>query len=360
MKLFPWQQKQNDSKHRKTRTGKKKTLDDILDKALVNKAQNDKDWALQMALQKENLKIDSSAEKQQKKIDEFITTKAFEKLQDEESDFLDDAVKDKIANIVTGSGKSRRHREESGVYLEPGSSLSSALDEIDTLEELKARLVESGMVSGGGGFLQGMTLRDILAALPSIAALMGKAPPPEGIESVQTQRTFVVKVNGQDKEVPEIEYKKMLQQGKIAPVAALVESQPPKKEKAEGQVEKEQSTTANMVGGAPTNATGGFTGLDLSTITTLLENIEPEVIEAYLDMSPEEFVLNLRSEVDTGINMSKFLWGFFSNTNYEGVVKLLSSYKDNERWNLVIERILSNEGKEWVTKVIELIKNFEK
>ena len=78
-------------------------------------------------------------------------------MQDDDSEFLDDAIKDKIASIVIGSGKSRRRKDESGYYVEPGSSISSALDEIETLGELKDKLVEMGIIAGGGGgFLQGM------------------------------------------------------------------------------------------------------------------------------------------------------------------------------------------------------------
>lgn len=349
MKLFPWQQ--NDSKSsKKTKTGgKKKKLESILDKTLVDQAKTDRDWALQLALQREGLTIEPPVEKQKKKLDEFITTKALERLQEEDSEFLDDVIKDKISTIITGSGR-KRHRDESGgVYLEPGSNLSSALDDIETLEELKERI--AGLQGGGGGgFFAGMNLKTLLESLPYVAALLGKEqlPTSEGIEGVQAQRTFIVRENGQDKEVSELEYRKMLQDGRVKPVGELGPTAPPKQEKPEEVVEEQAQNTI-----------GQDQDAILTNFTEILSKLEPEVIGAYLDMSPDEFVLNLKSGCDTGIDLSRFLWGFFSNTTYEGAVNLLGAYKEDEKWNMVIERILSEEGKIWVEQVISLIKELQ-
>ena len=66
--MFKIFEKGSNPKSQKKSSPRKKTYQEVLDKRLVKEAQSDSDWALQMALQKEGLKVETPTEKQHKKI----------------------------------------------------------------------------------------------------------------------------------------------------------------------------------------------------------------------------------------------------------------------------------------------------
>lgn len=323
--------KEDKPKRRKSGPRKKVSLAEVCDKTLIRQAQDDKEWALQMALQKEGLKVDGPVEKQQKKIDEFITKKALEELESGESELLDDVVREKISTIL-GSGQKRRGRGESEYY-EPGSSISQALEEVESLSELREKLQELGMVEGGGkGFFKGISMKDILEALPFVSALTGRGGEPP-------IRTYLVRIDGENREVTESQYRQLLQEGKIQPIAAL-ESPKPKAPKEEPV---EEVLTEEVLAEIP-------------ELPEFLQGVDFTIIEGWFEQEPEDFVINLKAEVDSELEQSMLAWGFLTTATYEGIVEKVTPYREHPEVGNLVQRVLSDEGKVWLTRVLELVK----
>lgn len=332
-----------------------KPLKKILDEAFAREVSKDPDLKRQLAFKEaghpELLERDKETENHKKEIKKYVTTQALTAIQ-EDPDLAKQFVEAEIENILTGGKPGRYHRAGDGNYFpESGESgLELALDQIDSLNNLREKLTEMGLIEGkGGGFWAGMTMKDLMGALPVVASLLGKGQPINGEVQGEVQRTFVVKIDGHDRELPENEYRALLKDGKITPVAGLVEPAP---------IVEEKELSKESVVDEPTALVSNEQAANLASfdLSPILDTLDPEVIGAYLDMTPDEFVVALKDGVDANEEIPMVLWGFFGNTDYEGVVKYLTPYRDKEEWSVTIERILSDDGKIWVEQAIELVK----
>lgn len=329
-----------------------KTLKKILEESFAREVNKDPDLKRELAFKEaghsEMLNRDKETNEKKKQIKKFITDKALEQIQ-QNPEMAAQFITSEVENILT-DGKPNRYRGRDDYFSDGGSesSLDLALGQLESLSELKDKLADMGLGEGGkGGFWSGMTMKDLMGALPIIASLLGKGQPMAG----EVQRTFVVRVNGQDREVLEGEYRRLLNEGKVTPVAKLAPVTEPtaaqKEETTKVPIEIEEEEKFEAV--TP----------DQFDLSEFIGDLDPSMIEVYMSMEPAEFVSALKGEVDVGIDRSKFLWGFLSTTDYPGVVNVVEPYKDSETWSEIIQKVMSEEGKLWIEQVLDLVKEYK-
>jgi len=332
MRLFTKTKKRG--RPRKTPKTLSQIASDAVNKALAKDEELAKDIGFHQAGLADLVRKETETEKQQKKINEFITKRAFEELQSGESELLEDAIRDKVSSIL-GSGEKRRHGKELPEYLEGGgfSSLSESLREYLEAKRTLSELAES---EGGSsqGFFKGMSMKDLLEALPYVAAMMGKGEAP-----TQVGRTYIIRINGQDKEVTESQYKQLAQEGKLQPVAMLTQPEPEKKE-----IPKE-----------PELLKGDFETEKIPELPLYLQGIDFTIIEGWLDQEPEDFVANLKDAAEAGTEESKLALGFLGNTTLEAINHIITPYREHLEIGYLVERILNEDGQAWLTQVLQLI-----
>ncbi len=347
-----------------------KTLKEILATAYTKELKKDPELMREIAFtdagHADLLHRDRQLETQKKEIKNYIVGEALKQIKEDPdlaAQFVESQVEEILSNGATTSTKQggrrgrRANREDNSEYdNSPISSISSALEGLDEIAELKSKLVQLGLVKEdgngngdgkAGGFMQGMTLKDILTALPVIQVLLGKDQ-----QSVsKPTKVYVVPVNGQYRELTEPEYINLIKSGTLQINA-------PKKEELQGQ-QSSDGTIQPTVKSSPTTkqpelpSVGGTVDLP-----SFIKDINFDMITAWLDQEPQEFVLNLRAKVDEGHDESKFIWGFLSTVTYEGIVEKIMPYKDNPKLTILIERILSDDGKLWTEAVLELVSGF--
>jgi len=211
------------------------------------------------------------------------------------------------------------------------------LEALDIADQIKERL------GGGnsGGFSSLLKDPDVAAAFFGfLQSLMGRG---DNQPQPLPQRTYVVRVNGRDKEVPEEQYKQLIQSNQLRPVAELTAPEPEKQEVKEsnefdevftGELKQEPS---------------------LEQLPEFLSNIDTDMVLGWMDMEPDDFVIELKEEVQNETGVSRFLWGFLNKAAYDSIVVMIAPHRENSKIGVIVERILSDEGKFWLEKVIELV-----
>ena len=271
------------------------------------------------------------------------------KLVDEAFDMIgedDDLRRQYAENVITeviGEGKPRKRRGEPEYYGEPGSSISQALEEVQSLSELREKLQDLGMVEGGGkGFFKGMGMKDVLEALPYISALMGKGELPQ--ETGKPSRTYVVPVNGQYQELSENEYRKLVKDGKL------------QLEQPREPAQSEPTLTSPVQVGPDQAQPIQSKEKEVPELPEFLQGTDFTIVEGWLEQEPEYFVINLKAEVDSGVEESRLAWGFLTTADYKGLVEKITPYRQHPDVGALVQRVLSDEGKLWLERVLELVK----
>lgn len=325
---------------------KPKTLKEILASALTKEVNKDPELKRELALREggysDLLDKDRETENKKKEIKKLVTTKALEKIQSD-PELAEQFIESEVESILAGGneGKSRRRRTEPDYFEGEGgtSSISQALEEVASLGELKEKLAELGLVDGGGGgFLKGLSMKDVLGALPYISTLMSK----QGQE-VKSVRTYIVQVDGKDREVSESEYKQLYEQGKLQPVAALIS---PKTETEPTGVEGTSELTTAVIQSDITSP----------ELPAFLQNMDFSMIDSWLSQEPEDVVNSLKSEVDSGVEESKLIWGFLTTANYQGIAEKITPYQEHPEVGYLVKMVLSDDGRVWLEKVLTLTK----
>jgi len=139
-----------------------------------------------------------------------------------------------------------------------------------------------------------------------------------------------VSVDGQIRRISESQFKQLEQTGRISPVAAIETakpvSEPPKPELPKTEPEIPEFVLSNL-----------------------------ETLASYLELTPEEFVEELSTMKDAEPTY-QLLWTYLSATTPEAVVKLIEPYSKHSQVGIYVEKLLTDEGKEWVKQVISIIK----
>lgn len=323
MRLFGSRRKSKGTYRRKTdeqiekeqtRREKQWARDKLLEKAKDNPELENQYIAKLMGIE---IKPPDPVAEKKEEIKSKIVDKALEKIS-KDPELAEQFVTRQIEEIVgesTGKGTE--------FYGEPGSILRQAIEELEDVEEFRNKI--GGKVKGSalGGLVDSETVKEILKTIQALKT---------GV--IPQERTYVVQINGEPTEVSESQYRQLVQSGQIKPIAAL--------EEAKGLPPEEKVEPIKLEPELP------------EFISTNLTELA-----GYLEQEPEDFITQLEYEVQAEIPHSQFLWGFLSNTTYEGIVNLVTPYREHSQVSVYVEKILSEEGKTWLEQVIVLIKEKE-
>jgi len=320
-----------------------KTLKQILSDAFTKEVKKNPDLMRQLAFIEAGhgdlLEKESPVEKSKREIDEYVTGQALQEIK-ENPEIAEEFIQQKLMTVIGGNNKRKGGHDIEYFDNSPISSLKQALEDIDDLSQLNEKLVEIGISkSGNGGFLSGFTFKDLLDAAPHIAAMMGKGPPIDN--GSQQEKTYIVRVNGADQELPESQYRQLVRTGKVRPVGEIAAP------KVTQQPEQEQEEPAQE---EPA----------VKELPEILKEVDfDRLAECMNDLSPQDFVDQLIREASEELEESRFLLGFFSTATYDNVVSLITPYKGNLEVDNLIDKILTDEGKIWLEEVIAIIQREE-
>ena len=247
-----------------------------------------------------------------------IIDRALKKI-DEDPDLTEQFVDMQIGEIIGGGRGSGVEVLGEGF----GSSISQALQAIEDLEELKGKI---GSKSGPlGGLINADTISEILKTIRSLQG--------HGIPVGLPERTYIVQLDGQMYEVSESQYKRYVQEGRVKPIAEL---EAPRGEKPEGIVEVAEPVIVEP------------------ELPEFLTTLDLEAIARYIDRLPQEFVDQLRLEIQEGSFQSQLLWSFLSENDLDKVVEIITPYRTHSQIGQYIEKLLLNQ--DWLGEVISLIR----
>ena len=287
------------------------------------------------------------------------------KLIGEDDDLRREYAEGMIGELISsksGRGRSRRDSEYDLGMMESGSSLSHALEEVENLSELKAKLQELGMVEGGEnekGFFGGLKLKDLLSVLPQVLPYLVSGQQGSPAQGRPAETMYVVQVNGRQTRVTESQYQKMLQEGSIKPVGELMSPKGPKEQSEQQERQIDDDGIQVVESSRPTLPMPNEVDeqhIELPPIDFIFQQLSMDSIMNCMDNDPTEFVMTLQIEKENNTEWAQFMWGLLSNVNYEGVLSLVQNYAGDERAAQFIERLYSEEGKAWVEAVIEQIR----
>ena len=259
-----------------------------------------------------------------------------------------------------------RHGDEDDYsMMPPGSSIGQALEELESLGELKDKLAALGM--GGGdskksGFFEGITLKDVLGVVMMLkGGGMGGNGDNGGNGKPQAENYYVVDINGKPTRIGEAQYNRMVTEGRIKPMAQIEAPKKVEEPVSEDKEESEEPAIQPLISGATSKpatdtSIGGF---DLPPLDTILEYASIETIEGYIYKDPTELVSTLKIEVDEGSETAQFIWGLLTNINYEGLMNLVSKYKGDERVTTIIDKLESEDGKKWINDVLAKVQEMK-
>ncbi len=214
-----------------------------------------------------------------------------------------------------------------GCYSGNGGSL---LDQVREVEELKREL-------GGNGGGLGSAIKEIITPEVIVAFLDYLKGTKNESSNVKTTKVYVVQVEGELREVDETQFKQLINQGALKPVAELKapppKQEPPKAETAPEIKEPEKPLTLEAKTISP-------------EILALIESIG-----SMLELSPEDFVEQLENDETS---QGKTIVLFLKNSDYNSIVKLITPYKDDPSVKYYADKIIK--GQEWIDKVLALLK----
>lgn len=336
---------------------KPKTLKEILNSAYTKALKSDPELMREIAFKEAGhedlLHKDRETEKKKRAIKDYVINAALEQIKADpelSAQFVESQVEEILSNGAPKQPTRRGRRGKDEYEYGSSSPLSSALEGLESIGELKAKLVELGLVkeddgnSSGGGFLKGMTLKDIMGALPAIQTLLGNGGNPK------TVKVYVVPINGRLVEVNESQYIDMVRSGQV---------QLPSTKPAQIESSKTEQTKTELAGTdlkAP--ATPALPDSSVCELPTFLQNINFEAVETWLDQKPEDFVTNLKAD-SKGQDEAKFVWGFLTTATYDGIVEKITPYRTHPKVSALVEKVLSDSGKLWTMTVLELVSGFE-
>lgn len=302
---------------------------------LMKIAQNDPRVRVQMIRDVFHINIpdeEDSISKKKRHIEELATDEAFKIISE------DPAMKNRLAmgmaNRILGKMGSPDEDEENGI-LSSGDDIEGIIDRYHTLKD-----EFGGGNNGNGGLIKSVLDSEFGKQLAMImAGMMTKGG---SLITQQQERTYVVQIDGQMCEVPESQYRQILQEGRVKPVAALEQPKP--------QSEPKSPTTQVIV---PQTQQPVIQDLELPAFFKSLDIGE---IAGYLEFQPQDLIFQLKSEEASRPEVSLLLQ-VLSQVDYDSIVKKIKPYENHSQVGVYVKRLLSPEGRKWLEAVISLTKD---
>jgi len=268
-----------------------------------------------------DLKKADPAEEKKRKIEDKITSLAFDRIgQDDE--LTEDLVKSALESIIGGPRK-RRRGDDDGGYQEYSSPISQLLEELDSYEELKERFGGKGDGLLGGIWDPEVTKTLVQTILP---LLLSRVQQP-GLQSGPAPTIREI-----PREALQPPPRPVLEQ----PVAEEIPPPPPPEPAPEPEVEPPAPSTSFVQNYVP-------------------DEPEEEGINLidwipFLDEEPGAFVTELLEGVALEKPVAKFTADFLRQRTTEAVLEAFQPFKQNEQLGEVIATLEAN--REWLDGVI--------
>ena len=309
---------------------KKKTAKEIIESAYVNTLRKNPNLQVKIAMKESGHYEDYKEETdpialQEREINKEITADAARLIKTDP--ILRKKYVDKVAEkAIAGLGN-----KKNGETLTPAGELIKSLREFRELkDELEDENGDRVAPSGWSSALQQMLATPEMAGVLAAIAKQILAPGSQ----LQSQRKYVVTIDGKLSELDENQYTEYVKLGRAKPVA-MIES-PKQEKKKEKEAVKTKADSENE-------------------LPDWAKDLPFETLEGYLELTPEDFVTQIKSEISGGNKSLQVFWNFLMTADYDTLVKILEPYKNNSKAGKFIISLL--EKREWVNGSIEIIKN---
>jgi len=311
---------------------RKKTAKEIIESAYVNTLKKNPNLQVKIAMKETGHYEDYKEEtdptiQQEREINKRVTEDALRMITTDPN--LRKQYAEKVAErAIQGIGE-----KKNGSALTPAGQLIQSLREF---RELKDELEGEGgtpVPSGWAAAFQQMLAQPEVATMLAAAIKQIILPAGQGA-IIQPQRKYVVMVDDKLTELTESEYTEYVKIGRIKPIGLI--EQPKKDERKDA---KEVKATK------PVNP----------ELPEWAKDLPFETLEGYLELEPEEFVTQIKKEINSGENPNlQVFWNFLLTADYDTLVKVLEPYKKHVKAGKFIQSLI--EKQEWVNSSIEIIK----
>jgi hypothetical protein len=230
----------------------------------------------------------------------------------------------------------------------PGSPIGQVLAEMEGLEELKNRLGSGKGPGWGDMFKDPQVIANFLSAVQSIVSRSS----PQVTEPV-----VIVEIDGQTVSVPESQFKKLQQEGRVRPVAT-VESPKPDKDPQVGKTAPKltaQDNPPESTGDGAVENTGSSTD-DGSPLPFPLSLVDLAELASYLGKTPADAVEQLKARRLEGRPYALVLGTFLKVADPEALVQKAIAYEGHAKLGPYVELIASEKGRQWLEEFLRLLK----
>jgi len=316
---------------------RKKKPSDILEKTYMKVLNENPDLRTTIALKEsghydEFKALTDPTVKQRQAINEIVTTDALSMIRN------DPALRKQYAEVMA-----QQLIAGAGVGSNGHGNLSPAEELIENIrqwKELREELVgENGGEASPAGWAS--TIQKMIAQpeMASVFAGLMKQIFGNGMQPAVSapQRSFVVSIDGKLTEVNESQYKQLISNGQIKPVG-LIEA-PKTEDKHKTEDKKTENAESKAI-----------------TLPDWAQSFQYDTLLGYLELSPEEFINQLETEIASGeAGHLQMFCNFLMTADYDKLVEILSPYKSNETAGKFVSNLL--EKRKWVEDVIKIIKD---
>lgn len=285
-----------------------------------------------------DIKPQDTTIRHRQEIKEIVDKEALEEIKND-PELRKEFARDRVGEILEESSGRRggggRYGETSP-YDSPVSTIRQALEELDELDEFRNRVGGKGK----GGILNEVFTGDNINLFLKFLTGMGKGNISGGAITQESQEsTVIIKSNGKLVRVTESQFLQLEEQGKIQPAGVLEEEKIETEEKPSPTVPPEESVQEEE--------------LELPEIFSIIDLSQ---IAAYLEQSPEDFVEQLKFENQEGLPQSKLTWNFLSASTYDIIVQVIKPYENHSEVGIHVQKLLADESRDWLEKVLVIIK----
>jgi hypothetical protein len=314
--------------------------------AYVDMAIQDPELKRQMVADEYKLKLPPKdpAGEQRKEMEALISSLVMKEIR-ENPELAKRVVDSRIAQLTNQEAMVTGDEGEASY---PGSAIGQVLDEMENLEELKSRL-GSGKGSGWGDLFKDP---GVIANLLSTAQAIIRGVSPQG-----TEPAVIVEIDGQMVSVPQSQFKKLQEEGRVKPVAMVESPKPgkdPQVDKATPKLTAQDTPPESTGDGVAENAEAPAD--DGSPLPFPFSLVDLAELASCLDQTPADAVEQLKAKRLEGLAYAQVLWAILEIADPAALVAKAISYKGHAKLGPYAELIASEKGREWLEEFLRLLR----
>jgi hypothetical protein len=311
----------------------------------IEMAKQDPKFRQQMIVDEYKLKlpIKDPVVEQQKEIEALLSALVIKELKDN-PELAKRVVDTRIAQLTTQEDSIPHGGDQD---YPPDTAVGQVLAEMEDLEELKSRL-GGGKSSAWSDILKDpQVVTGLIATFQSI--IKGSSPP-------VTEAVVMVDIDGQPTTVTETEFQRLQMEGRVRPVAAIESTKTSRKlgvDKISSGLTTQTATNETFDGkiaGQPETESS-----DEPQLPLIFQLVGMTKLSGYLKKIPTIVVEQLEKQKLTDPSVY-LLWNYLETVDLGSLTQALVAYENNGELGSYVRQLLSDEGKIWLSEVIELIK----